>query len=270
MAKKQTPEEFWRTQLTTHQPVLKYGRRLFDMLPSDPRCKLCGAPFAGPGGSVMRLIGRPQSRNNPNMCDTCEFHLKDNIGGIEIEIAMLFADVRGSTTLAEEMGPSKFSAMMSRFYSVASDVLVRSDAMLNYPAGDQVSGFFVPAFSGDRYSEAAVKAGLELLNALSTAAAEGNELPPVGIGVHTGVAFCGATETAGGIVDHVCLGDAVNTVARLSSAAGAGELLISDAAAAAAGLDTTGLESRELRLKGKSEPVLAWVQRISSPSAAPV
>jgi adenylate cyclase len=270
MAKKQTPEEFWRTQLTTHQPALKFGRWLLDHIPSDPRCKLCGAPFAGPGGPVMRLIGRPQSRGNPNMCDTCVSHLKENIGGIEIEIAMLFADVRGSTTLAEVMGASEFSAMMSRFYSVASDVLVRADALLNYPAGDQVSGFFFPAFSGARYSEAAVNAGRELLDALATAASEGNELPPVGIGVHTGVAFCGATETAGGIIDHVCLGDAVNTVARLSSAAGAGELLISEKAAAAAGLDTTGLESRELQLKGKSGTVRVWVKTATTAAGAAV
>ena len=55
------------------------------------------------------------------------------------------------------------------------------------------------------------------------------------------------------------LGDAVNTAARLASVAGAGEVLVSAAAAAQAGLHSTGLETRRLALKGRTEPVDAFV-----------
>jgi adenylate cyclase len=267
MSRDKTPEEFWRKQLTKHQPAVSFGRWFLELLPSHPRCKLCNAPFGAPGGTVMRLIGRSRSRGNPTICDTCQIRMKENLGGVEIEISMLFSDVRGSTALAERISASEFSAMLTRFYAVASDVLIHTGAMLNYPAGDQVSGFFFPAFAGENHASAAIDAGLDLLQRLEHEAESGREIP-VGTGVHTGVAYCGAVETAPDVFDHVVLGDAVNTVARLSSEAAAGELLISEASATAAGYDTTGLEQRELQLKGRSEPVRVWAHRASRLSPA--
>jgi adenylate cyclase len=265
MARKQTPEDFWRDRLTHHSHALEFERRFFQLIPSSPRCKLCKTPFGPPGGTFLRLLGRPQSRANPTVCDTCERYLKDYVGGVEIEISMLFADVRGSTSLAEKMNASEFSAIMSRFYSVASDVLVDANAMVNYPAGDQASGIFVPALAGQNHASAAIEAGLRLLQALAASRSDGVGLP-VGIGVHMGLAYCGSVETAPGVYDGVALGDSVNTTARLSSAAASGELLISDAAATAARFDTTGLERRELQLKGKSELVSVWVKRAATPA----
>jgi adenylate cyclase len=69
--------------------------------------------------------------------------------------------------------------------------------------------------------------------------------------VHTGVAWVGAVG-AGTHTALTALGDAVNTTARLASAAAAGEILITTAAATAAGLDST-LERRALELKGKEQ-----------------
>jgi adenylate cyclase len=268
MKKKPTPEEFWRDILTNHQPVLKYSRRLYHLLPSGPRCKLCDTPFGAPGSYAMRLIGRPRSRANSMLCDPCEGRLKDNVGGAEIEISMLFADVRGSTSLAEQMSASDFSALMSRFYTVASGELMRWNALIANPAGDQVSGFFYPALAGKDHAGAAIGAGLDLLRAIEREATSATALP-VGIGVHTGIAYCGAAEVRAGVFEAVVLGDAVNTVARLSSAAAAGELLISKAAATAAGHDTTGLEQRELQLKGRDELVRVSVHRAATLAAAP-
>jgi adenylate cyclase len=92
----------------------------------------------------------------------------------------------------------------------------------------------------------------------------------VGVGVHTGVAFAGAAEKAPGVFDYVVLGDAVNITARLSSEAAAGELLVSDAASTAASYDTSGLEPRQLQLKGRNEPVRVWVHHVESRQAAVV
>jgi adenylate cyclase len=268
MRKKPTPEEFWRDRLTHHSHAVRFERQFFRLIPSDPRCKLCNTPFGAPGGLIMRLLGRPQSRANPTVCDTCEGYLKDYVGGVEIEVSMLFADVRGSTSLAERMSASDFGTLMSRFYAAASHVLIHSNAMMGERAGDQINGLYIPALAGKNHAGAAIDAGARLLQVLADPTADGTGLP-VGIGVHTGLAFCGSVETAPGVYDGVVLGDSVNTAARLSSAAAAGELLISDAAATAAGFDTTGLESRELRLKGKSEPVCVWVQQVSLLAATP-
>src|SRR5206468_5121159 len=90
----------------------------------------------------------------------------------------------------------------------------------------------------------------------------GNDGPepwvPIGIGVHTGVAYVGRVGE-GDACDFTAVGDAVNTTARLASAAGAGEVLVSKAAAEASRLDTTGLESRRLTLRGKDELIDAVV-----------
>jgi adenylate cyclase len=83
---------------------------------------------------------------------------------------------------------------------------------------------------------------------------------PIGAGVHTGVAFVGSIGT-GPHVELTAMGDRVNVTARLASAAGAGEILVTEDAANAAGLDLVGLERRDLELKGKSAPTTVRVLR---------
>jgi adenylate cyclase len=79
---------------------------------------------------------------------------------------------------------------------------------------------------------------------------------PIGIGVHTGVAYVGTVHgVEGAVTDFTALGDNVNITARLVSIAEPGEALISDASYAAAGLNLGDLEQRQLELKGKAEPV---------------
>lgn len=81
---------------------------------------------------------------------------------------------------------------------------------------------------------------------------------PLGVGVHTGTTFVGL----------VGEGDAVNATARLSGLAAAGELLVSAAAAEAAGLDTTGLEHRCLELRSREETLDAWVAQPARPAGS--
>src|SRR2546423_12237984 len=87
----------WRRILTEGHRPLVLSRHVFRHLPSDPRCKVCGNPFGGVGGRALRLAGFTPSRKNPNLCARCCDSLPP--GGAEGGIAVLFADVRGSTTL---------------------------------------------------------------------------------------------------------------------------------------------------------------------------
>src|SRR5215216_1974453 len=100
------------------------------------------------------------------------------------------------------------------------------------------------------------EAALELLE--ETGHGEGEPWVPLGAGVHTGVAYVGSVGE-GDAFDFTALGDSVNTTARLAASAGAGEILVSSTAAKASGLDTAGLESRTLELRGRAESVQAWV-----------
>jgi adenylate cyclase len=171
---------------------------------------------------------------------------------------MLFADIRGSTGLAEHMNPTEFSKLIDRFFATATEILSRTDAIVDKLAGDQVSGYYVPGLAGPEHARVAVQAAKELLRATGSQNPGGAWIT-LGIGVHTGEAFFGAVGSQGGIVDVTALGDAVNIAARLASNAGPGEILVSEDTSAEAKLDFGSLERRELALKGRTQPVSVFV-----------
>ena len=247
-------EEQWRITLVSghhHRNRVGQLRHVFAKIPANPRCKMCNVPFGGIGGAILgRVWSRPFAKN-PNFCDNCAF---EGFGGVEVEITALFADVRGSTTLGENMSPSDFGQMMNRFYAATTDVLLKSDAWLDKLVGDEVIGLYIPGFAGPQHAQLAVTAAQALLRATGHAEPSGPWIP-VGVGVHTGVAYVGMVGVEGGISDLTALGDTMNTTARLASQAKAGEILVSQATSAAAGLDTSGLEHRALQLKGKTDAV---------------
>ncbi len=159
------------------------------------------------------------------------------------------------------MSATEFSRLMNRFYAVATDVLIKTDALIDKLIGDEVMGVYFPAFAGSEPARLAVQAAQELLRVTGHGDRGGPWLP-VGVGVHTGITFFGTVSGADGTFsDFTALGDNVNITARLASQAGPGEALISDAACSAAGLDLGHLEQRQLELKGKSEPVGVRVMR---------
>jgi adenylate cyclase len=254
-----TLEEQWYKMLTESEPIPRRLYHLHGLLPSDPRCKICGSPFKGWGGFIMHLMGRDQSRYNPRFCEKCKVF--EHPGGAEVVITMLFADVRGSTTLAEQMSALEFSRLMNRFYSVASRVLIQTDAMVDRLMGDEAIGLYIPGFAGPEHPRRAIGAAQELLHLTGHRDPKGPWLP-VGIGVHTGPAFVGVVGGEDNPADFTALGDNVNITARLASTAGPGEILISDAAYAEANLELGELERRQLELKGKKEPIGVRVLRV--------
>lgn len=265
---KHRAEEVWRTYLTTgHPPAFAgtpwyesaYLRPIIKMLPTDPRCKFCYYPFEGLGGALSRsLLGLGPSKLNPQLCNVCEQYAERYPGGTEMVISILFADVRGSTSLAEKMSPTEFSRVIDRFYKATTGALFRKNALVEKLIGDEVTGFFTPGFAGENHAEAAIQAGREILR-VTGHSDPGGPWVSVGVGVHTGMTFVGAVSAEGGPMDITVLGDTPNTAARLTAQAGIGEMLVSEAAARSAGLETEGLESRLLALKGREEQVKAWV-----------
>lgn len=198
----------------------------------------------------MRMICLGPWPGNPKYCRGCFKSLYRHRTGADIECSLIFADVRGSTTLAEAMAPGEYRRLMDRFYATAVDALVAHDAFVDKFVGDEVIGIFVPALTEQLHARQAVLAGLDLLNATGHQA--GEPWVPIGIGVNTGIAYVGAVGTAEH-VEFTALGDAVNVTARLASSAGAGELLITTEAARAAGIETGTLEHRRMELKGRAE-----------------
>lgn len=245
-------EAVWR-QILHHggHRDLRFAHRVFPLLPRPPRCKFCRSPFAGLGGRVCRVFGMRPSKKNPQLCDLCCEKLPP--GGAEVEIAVLFADVRGSTALAEQLGATAYAATLNRFYATATEVLIKHEATVDKLIGDEVMAFFVPGFAGPTFERSGVDAGRALLRALGHGRPDPPWLP-VGIGIEAGVAFVGNVGPDGQI-DFTALGDPVNTAARIRSAAAPGELLVGEGAFAAVASEHAGLEARELEVKGKAQPI---------------
>lgn len=249
-------EHLWRKYLTTGEfEKERRQRNFFRLLPGTPRCKNCYAPFQGAGSTVVKIIyGKQPSNLNPQLCNICDVFATRYQGGAEIELSLLFADVRGSTSLSESMSPLEFSKLINRFYNTATRVMVRSNALIDKIIGDQVAAMYVPGFAGEEHAQRAVEAAQEILRATNHDRPEGPWIP-LGVGVHTGTAFVGSVGSEEGTSDITVLGEAPNMAARLASSAGQGEILISDAAYCAAGLDQDVLEIRHLELKGISRQV---------------
>src|SRR5215207_11544157 len=108
MADQRLTAEQVRSALMGENARLLRRRSVFRRLPSPPRCKLCAVPFAGIGGLVLRHAGFARSPGNPALCTKCLGKLrKRNMSGVEIPVTLLFSDVRGSTTMAEQMSPTE-------------------------------------------------------------------------------------------------------------------------------------------------------------------
>lgn len=251
-------DEYWRGLLSGEDKSLGRINRLFRSIPSAPRCKLCMAPFAGPVAPLFRLVGFRRWALNQQLCRFCVTDLDKHKGGAEIPVSLLFADVRGSTTLAETMSPSAFTTALDKFFALVFDAVDNESGVIDHIVGDGVMAMWIPGFVGQSHPERAVAAGRNLARNLRDAPDLGDAFP-AGVGVHTGVAYVGVVG-AKGSHDFTVLGDAPNTAARLGSAASGSELALSDDIVAAAGVDSAGLERRLLDLKGKSEKFPAWIE----------
>lgn len=258
-------DEMWKKNLTEGNVRMRRNRHIYGMLPSNPRCVNCHRPFAGIGGALLKVLqGVHKSDKNPRFCAACYGFTRQFPGGAEIELSMLFVDVRGSTTLAEKMDTLEFSRLMNRFYEAAIKVLVEADAFIDKLVGDEVTALFIPGFAGPEHARRAVEAGQALLR-VTGHGRPADPWVPVGVGIHTGSAWVGSIAGASGsAADFTALGDNVNIAARLASAAGQGEVLASEATINAARIITEGLEKRHLELKGKSEEVSVLVLHTGS------
>jgi len=247
---------FWFS--TNAFAVDKRLRHVLRVLPRDPRCKFCNAPFQGVGGMIVRtLFGKQRSALNPRYCNLCEIASQEFPGGAEVEMSMLFIDIRGSTALSEKMSPTEFSQLINRFYAASTKIIIEEDGLVEKLAGDEVAAFWGAGFAGPDYVKRTIKVAQNLLRVME------RQKIPVGIGVHSGIAYFGAMGTAEGLTDISAKGDEVNTAARLASKAAVGEIIVSEQALKAAGIDDSNLEARSLDLKGISEPVIVRVMHSS-------
>ncbi len=116
------------------------------------------------------------------------------LGASDMEVGVLFADIRGFTSWCEGRAPKEVESALNRFYAVFTSVLAECDAIIDKMVGDEVMALFLPAFPSlrEKACEVMVHSAEEILRRL----AEDEAALPVGVGVNFGVAALGMSATS--------------------------------------------------------------------------
>jgi adenylate cyclase len=176
--------------------------------------------------------------------------------GTKRVVTMLFADIRGFTSMSERTAPEEMVKTLNEYFEMMVDVLFAHGGTLDKYVGDEVIGLFGAPVSLPDAPLRAVRCGLEMQRALGEfnriRAANGQEPILVGIGINTGPVIAGAIGSSR-TLQYTVIGDPVNLASRLCSVAKAGEVIISEYTMQQVYSDVL-LEPREaVRVKGKSQ-----------------
>jgi adenylate cyclase len=181
------------------------------------------------------------------------------LGGLNQKVSIMFADIRGFTSLSEKMEPEKVVEILNNYFTHVTDIIFDHGGTLDKYLGDGVMALFGAPLTKGNDAENAVRAaqGIQRLVVELNRDATARKWPElrVGIGINTGIV------TAGNIgsprrIDYTVIGDTVNTASRLMSSAPGGSIMISQATAADLTEGKFCLHALEpLMVKGKSEPI---------------
>ncbi len=176
-----------------------------------------------------------------------------SLGGTRRKVAMLFADIRGYTEFSEKRDPETVVEVLNHYFQHLADIILANDGDIDKYVGDQIMAVF---HRGNMASNAAACA-LAIQDAMAKLAADYTDAElDIGIGIDTGEVVMGAMGSKERM-DYTVLGDHVNLAARLCSAAGPGQTLIS----ANVRKDIAKTKSFKLgtlapiKVKGKAKPV---------------
>ena len=139
-------EDLWKMLFAAGDPKLQKMQNFHLKLPAKPRCRLCMAPFKGLGGWLMRLKGKSRNNRNPNFCNACDKFLDTFPGGADIELSILFVDIRRSTEYTESHDPASVSQRINIFLNEAINIITENDGFINAFYGDCVVAAWPPGF----------------------------------------------------------------------------------------------------------------------------
>ncbi len=180
------------------------------------------------------------------------------LGGVRQNISVLFADIRGFTSLSETRPPEEIVEMLNRYFSLASEIIFHHDGTLDKYIGDGLFAFFGAPYEDSQHPLKAARAAWELQQALAAfnESLQRDLLPAVsvGIGINTGTALVGYIGSEKR-TDYTAIGDTVNIAARLDSMAKGGQILVSETTSQLIGHEFVFRPLGSTPLKGKAHPL---------------
>ena len=199
---------------------------------------------------------------NPNLCTICEtmFTRVKRRKQVVIPATVLFADLRGYTTVSEAASSADVVAMLHGFYDECAAVIWEREGIVNKFIGDAVLAIFNFPIMREDHVRQAVLAGIDIQKRCSgrkklIAGSKGQSVG-VGIGIHTGPASIGEVGTA--YKDFTIIGPVVNTASRMQGAAKAGEVLVTKDVYQHVTDLFPNSEVRLCELKGIQQPLTAY------------
>ncbi|WP_247276748.1 MULTISPECIES: adenylate/guanylate cyclase domain-containing protein [unclassified Bradyrhizobium] len=219
-------------------------------------------PLHGVLSAPFRAFGVRPSRMNPNTCTICELMFTKVMRArkITIDATIMFADLRGYTSLSQSHSPDAVSGLLDAFYDESASAIWEHEGLLNKTIGDAVMAVFNFPMKRDDHARNAVLAAREIQKNWRTkreilAKAHGltvNELG-IGIGIHSGKVSFG--EFGRSHRDLTAIGTVVNTASRAQSVAEADQILVTQAVYQRAQADLTGSHGKRFQLKGFEDPI---------------
>ncbi len=187
--------------------------------------------------------------------------------GEEREVSVLFADLAGFTTFSETRPPTEVLAMLNRYWAQVVPAIETAGGVIEQFAGDGVMVIFNADEDQPDHPARAARTGLAIAEIGRSLAAENPGWPTFRVGINTGPAVVGDVGAAGRR-SFATIGDTTNVAARLATVGTPGEVVVARATWEALGPGREGDPLGPTRVKGKQEPVEAWVVG-AAPSAAP-
>jgi adenylate cyclase len=219
-------------------------------------------PLRGVISAPFRAFGVRPSRMNPNTCTICELMFTKVMRArkITIDATVMFADLRGYTSLSQSRSPEAVSGLLDAFYDESANAIWEHDGLLNKTIGDAVMAVFNFPLQRDDHARKALLAAREiqknwrerrdsLAGALGLTAGELG----IGIGIHSGELSFG--EFGRSHRDLTAIGTVVNTASRAQSVAEADQILVTQAVYQRARSDLPDSHSRTFQLKGFDVPI---------------
>lgn len=241
------------------------------MLSHSKICKGCWqqmrvpVPLRGVFSVPFRIFGIRPSKMNPNTCTICELMFSKVMQArkISIDATILFADLRGYTSLSQSLPPDAISGLLDAFYDECASAIWEHDGLLNKTIGDAIMAVFNFPIRRDDHARQAVLAAravqdrwrVRLASMIETIGLDDLN-PSIGIGLHCGELSFG--EFGQSHRDLTAIGTVVNMAARAQSVAAAGEILLTQAVCTRVPAELAGSQARQYHLKGFAEPVTLY------------
>lgn len=180
------------------------------------------------------------------------------LGGANQTITVLFADIRGFTSISERANPEKVVGLLNQYFSAMTEIIFEHGGTLDKYIGDELMALFGAPTATPDDARNAVKVAVAMQKRMAALnadlVAQGYQEIAIGIGLHTGVAtvgYIGSEKRS----EYTAIGDTVNLASRLQSNSERGQILISEATAAAAGDIFPMTKKEPLMVKNRVQPV---------------